>query len=98
MHRRRRTIGAYLRQQAGYGKAEALLERKWPEHYNGGGHVKWAGRVYSGRVGPPGGNRFRIYYGPWGSAPFQSIYERRSGWIASAVARDSKAWIYDRAG
>src|SRR5438093_505519 len=82
-HRRRRTIGAYLRQQAGYGKAEALLERKWPEHYNGGGHVKWAGRVYSGRVGPPGGNRFRIYYGPWGSAPFQSIYERRSGWIAS---------------
>ena len=82
-HRRRRSVRAYLRQQAGYGKAEALLERKWPEHYNGGGHVKWAGRVYSGRALQPSGSRFRIYYGPWGTAMFQSVYEQRVGWIAS---------------
>ena len=82
-HRRRRSVRAYLRQQAGYGKAEALLERKWPEHYNGGGHVKWAGRVYSGRALQPNSNSFRIYYGLWGTAMFQSIYERRAGWIAS---------------
>src|SRR5262249_52116395 len=45
-HRRRDSIRAYLRQQRGYGQAEALLERKWPEHYNAGGHRTWAGRIY----------------------------------------------------
>jgi len=23
-----------------------MLERKWPEKYNGPGHVRWAGRIY----------------------------------------------------
>ncbi len=73
-HRRRATIRGYLRQQAGYGRAEALLERKWPEKYNGGGHVSWGGRVYASGLTRMG--RFRIYYGMWGSSPFQSIYER----------------------
>ena len=36
----------YLKQQYGYGKAEALLERKWPERYNRAGHLAWAGRIY----------------------------------------------------
>ena len=36
----------YWRQQQGYGEAEALLERKWPEKYNGAGHLNWAGRLY----------------------------------------------------
>ena len=33
----------YWRQQQGYGKAEALLERKWPERYNRRGHVDLGG-------------------------------------------------------
>ena len=33
-HHRRNSIRAYWRQQQGYGKAEALLEKKWPEKYN----------------------------------------------------------------
>ena len=49
-HRRRGTVRSYLRQQQGYGRAEALLERKWPERYNRGGHLAWAGRV----TAPPG--------------------------------------------
>jgi GT2 family glycosyltransferase len=73
-HRRRATIRGYLKQQAGYGRAEALLERKWPEKYNSGGHVSWGGRVYANGLSRLG--RFRIYYGTWGSSPFQSIYER----------------------
>jgi hypothetical protein len=38
-HYRRSTVKAYLKQQAGYGEAEALLIGKHPEHYNelGGG-------------------------------------------------------------
>ena len=69
-HHRRNSIGAYWRQQRGYGKAEALLERKWPEKYNAAGHVSWLGRVYNGvTLG-----RRQIYGGVWGTAPFQSVY------------------------
>src|SRR5205823_4327868 len=45
-HHPRRSVRAYWRQQRGYGRAEAMLERKWPEKYNGPGHVTWSGRVY----------------------------------------------------
>ena len=40
----------YWKQQQGYGKAEALLENKWPEKYNVFGHLKWAGRIYGNGV------------------------------------------------
>ncbi len=54
---RRRSMRAYLRQQRGYGQAEALLERKWPQQYNRGGHVAWAGQVRRrARRGPAGGH------------------------------------------
>ena len=73
-HRRRRSVRAYLRQQVEYGKAEALLERKWPEKYNRGGHLAWGGSMYGSlsRLG----NRRRIGYGTWGSNLFQSVYDR----------------------
>ena len=45
-HHRRNSVRAYWKQQVGYGRAEALLERKWPEKYNSAGHVSWAGRLY----------------------------------------------------
>jgi len=32
-HHYRRTVRAYWKQQMGYGKAEAMLERKWPEKF-----------------------------------------------------------------
>ncbi len=81
-HHRRNSVRMYWKQQKGYGKAEALLERKWPERYNPSGHVAWQGRLY-GRgftrsLASLGG---RIYGGVWGSAPFQSLYERQaSAW------------------
>lgn len=79
-HHRRKTFGAYWRQQRGYGRAEAQLERKWPEKYNEAGHVSWSGRLYDGH--PPAAasssRRWRVYYGTWGTAPFQSLYDRRS--------------------
>ena len=42
-HHPRSTIRAYWRQQVGYGRAEALLEEKWPDKYNTAGHVTWGG-------------------------------------------------------
>ena len=76
-HHCRNSVRAYWRQQVGYGRAEALLERKWPEKYNGTGHVTWAGRIYGrGLQESLGWRRGRIYHGIWGTAPFQRMYER----------------------
>ncbi len=75
-HQRRQTVRGYLKQQSGYGRAEALLERKWPAKYNAAGQPAWHGRIYgNGRASLSGLGRSRIYHGTWGSALFQSIYE-----------------------
>ena len=72
-HRRRDSVRAYLRQQLNYGRAEAMLEAKWPEKYNAIGHVSWRGRLYGVGVGV-GFWRSRVYHGVWASQPFQSLY------------------------
>jgi GT2 family glycosyltransferase len=73
-HYRRSTAGSYLRQQHGYGEAEALLVRKHPEYFNFLGGSLWRGRIYS----PANyGLRLRgpfIYRGRFGSAGYQSLY------------------------
>jgi hypothetical protein len=68
-------VGAYWRQQRGYGKAEALLERKWPAKYNIIGHVAWHGRLYGKGLTRVLGRTSRVYHGAWGSAAFQARYE-----------------------
>jgi hypothetical protein len=83
-HHRRRTVRAYLRQQRGYGRAEALLERKHPDKYSAAGHVDWAGRLYgNGAAQHRGGWRWRVYYGGWGTAFYQSLYGPRRGLLES---------------
>jgi O-antigen biosynthesis protein len=83
-HHRRGTVRGYLRQQRGYGKAEALLERKHPDKYSAAGHVRWAGRLYgNGAAQHRGGWRWRVYYGGWGTAFYQSLYGPRSGLLES---------------
>jgi glycosyltransferase involved in cell wall biosynthesis len=83
-HRRRNSVRAYWRQQVGYGKAEALLERKWPNKYNSAGHLSWGGRLYGKGLseGISWGRR-RIYQGIWGTAPFQSVYKPADGLLSS---------------
>jgi GT2 family glycosyltransferase len=83
-HHRRDHVRAYLKQQNEYGKAEALLERKWPERYNRVGHLSWAGRVYgNGAAKKLAWRRWKIYYGQWGTGLFQSVYQRVPGPLAS---------------
>jgi GT2 family glycosyltransferase len=76
-HHRRSSVRAYLRQQRGYGKAEALLERKWPQKYNRARHIAWGGRVYGRGLTRElaSTRRWRVYYGSQGSALFQSLYQ-----------------------
>jgi GT2 family glycosyltransferase len=75
MHRRRDSVRRYLRQQYGYGRAEALLERKWPSHYNRAGASRWSGRIYEAPVAQTPRRRSLIRYGTWGGGLFQSIYD-----------------------
>lgn len=83
-HHRRTTLRSYWKQQRGYGRAEALLERKWPEKYNAMGHPSWGGRIYAKGVPQAlGFRRSRIYQGPWGSAPFQSLEQTPPSVLAS---------------
>lgn len=75
-HHRRNSLKAYWKQQEGYGKAEALLEAKWPQKYNGFGHLTWAGSIYGhGLTLPIKLKKDTVFYGSWGSALFQSVYE-----------------------
>jgi O-antigen biosynthesis protein len=83
-HHRRGTVRGYLKQQRGYGRAEALLERKWPGRFNRLGHLDWAGTIYGrGLPRPLLGTRARVYGGSWGTAPFQRLYEeqRPGAWM-----------------
>jgi GT2 family glycosyltransferase len=83
-HWPRNSIRGYWRQQRGYGNAEALLERKWPEKYSTAGHARWRGRLYgSGLL--RGLGRWRVYYGIWGSELFQSLYAPSGGAASSLI-------------
>jgi glycosyltransferase involved in cell wall biosynthesis len=82
-HHRRNSFKAYWKQQKGYGKAEALLEAKWPEKYNSLGHLTWAGRIYgNGLTLPVKVKKDRIFHGTWGGALFQSVYQPAGNFIS----------------
>ncbi len=76
-HYRRNTVNAYLKQQRGYGEAEAMLKYKHPDHFNTLGASHWRGKIYGGdagmgvRVG-----RDVIYHGLFGTGLFQTIYRK----------------------
>ncbi len=74
-HHRRTTPWRYLKQQMGYGRAEALLFRKHPERFADNG-IRWEGCVYQGSpLGVQTGDV--IYSGPTGEAGYQSIAHTR---------------------
>jgi glycosyltransferase involved in cell wall biosynthesis len=82
-HYRRSTVRDYLKQQAGYGRAEALLERKHPEYFNSIGGSLWQGRIYS--PAKPGLllRSPMIYRGLFGTGSFQSLYLPRPVGLAT---------------
>ncbi len=75
-HHRRASARAYLRQQRNYGRSEALVEARHPERFTGLGTARWLGTIYT-PSGPRVGTQ-RIYRGPFGASPFQSVYRRDS--------------------
>lgn len=95
-HHRRNTVGAYFKQQKGYGRAEALLVPKHYARFNSLGNSRWAGRIYGDISCRTLTTRPVIYQGVFGSGLFQPLYEPQTPlfahlplafeWIAAALA------------
>lgn len=73
-HYRRSTVKAYLKQQAGYGEAEAMLIRKHPEYFNSFGGGIWKGRIYTAAQHGILLQEPIIYHGVFASGFFQRLY------------------------
>ncbi len=88
-HHRRATLGAFLRQQRGYGRAEGMLSLKHRSRFTRLGHFRWRGVIYA-----PGASHLLprpvIYHGPFGTAPFQMIY--RGGHAGISLLATSLEW------
>jgi O-antigen biosynthesis protein len=75
-HFRRNTVRAYIGQQKGYGKAEALVGGKHPRRFNAFGQAKWSGRIYGDLSSAMLlWRRPLIYSGTFGRGLFQTLYQ-----------------------
>lgn len=74
-HHRRCTVRAYLKQQKGYGRSEAMLIPKHAERFNALGNSRWAGRIYGDISSRHMASKPIIYHGAFGMGLFQTIYE-----------------------
>jgi glycosyltransferase involved in cell wall biosynthesis len=82
-HFRRNTVQAYLNQQKGYGKAEALVYAKHPFRFNLFGQAKWLGRIYGDLSAALLLSRKPVIYsGIFGRGLFQTMYEPPSSLTA----------------
>src|SRR5689334_3733863 len=82
-HFRRNTVKAYVGQQRGYGKAEALVYSKHPFRFNLFGQAKWLGRIYGDFSAALMLSRKPVIYsGVFGRGLFQTLYEPPSSLAA----------------
>ena len=72
-HHHRASIGAYWRQQIGYGEGEVWLQPHHPDKFMGS-RIQWRGHVYSPLPFVRSLFGIRVNAGPWGTAPFPSVY------------------------
>jgi O-antigen biosynthesis protein len=73
-HYRRSTVTDYLKQQQGYGEAEAMLVYRHPEYFNWSGASQWRGRIYSAAKFGVVTRAPMVYHGAFGSSFFQTLY------------------------
>lgn len=86
-HDRRTSVRAFLKQQAGYGKAEALLMARHSNRFGQIGGARWRGMVYQPALMRLLQRRSRIYSGLFGYAPFQAIYSpplSEASWLVTS--------------
>jgi glycosyltransferase involved in cell wall biosynthesis len=103
-HKRRNTIRAYIKQQQGYGRSEAMLTFKHPKRFNLLNCSLWKGVIYGeGAVGLPT-TAPKIFHGPQGAGLFQTIYRSTTyspwayttiiEWYAAAAAVGLLSIVY----
>ena len=105
-HFRRNTVKAYIGQQRGYGKAEALLYFRHPHQFNALGYARWRGRIYGGVGAMLSLARPVVYAGVYGRGLFQTLYQPPSSFIAhlpstlewNVLALGLLAWAVARGG
>ncbi|MDF1812453.1 MAG: glycosyltransferase [Verrucomicrobiales bacterium] len=85
-HLRRSTYQAYIRQQRGYGKAEAMLMRIHPDKFGNIGGAAWRGFVYDGPALSFSRSSEEIHHGKYGYEPFQLIYPDHKNGISSVFS------------
>ncbi|MFO1484397.1 MAG: glycosyltransferase [Verrucomicrobiaceae bacterium] len=73
-HHRRVSVKAYLRQQTGYGNAEALLMKAHPVRFGPLGGARWRGGIYGDQVLADHPAEGSIFHGQFGLGAFQLIY------------------------
>ena len=88
-HHHRASIGAYWRQQVGYGEGEVWLRPHHPDKFSGS-KIHWRGQIYSPLPFVRSLFATRINAGTWGTAPFPSVY--RSDVPALMSAPYTLAW------
>ena len=81
-HFRRNTVQAYVGQQRGYGKAEALLYFRHPHRFNALLYSRWRGRIYGGISSLFSLRRPVIYGGVFGRGLFQTLYQPPQSFLA----------------
>ncbi|WP_018291317.1 glycosyltransferase [Verrucomicrobium sp. 3C] len=90
-HHRRSTFSAYLRQQAGYGKAEALLRFRHLGRFRSDGTASWKGQIYAPGVASLSLSSPLVYRGPFAGGLFQCLYSRAEPSWAAIVS--SAEWM-----
>ena len=73
-HHRRFTVSAYIRQQRGYGHAEAMLVRRYPHRFAWLGGARWRGAIYGHDNALSLHTGALIRFGRFGNALFQTLY------------------------
>jgi hypothetical protein len=81
-HFRRNSVTAYIGQQKGYGKAEALLYFRHPQRFNALGYSRWRGRIYGGVSALLSFRRPIVYGGVFGRGLFQTLYQPPSSFLS----------------
>jgi GT2 family glycosyltransferase len=102
-HHRRSTVGAYVRQQKGYGRSEAMLQFKHTHRFNAMGCAKWLGVIYGDGATGYASSSGTTYHGRFGASPFQIVYRSNVNgpwsfftmleWHAAAVFLLAMSWL-----
>jgi GT2 family glycosyltransferase len=90
-HHRRFTVRCFLRQQCGYGEAEALLRFKHPILFTAIGSAKWRGVIYGAPRLSWWFSHPVVYHGALGQGLFQSLYPAPSSPVAAYLG--SVEWL-----